>query len=73
MNKRLFCAEWIKPNDPMEGMFAYSTGTKPQSDITKRVMEITNAKAKYKVCSLSSTYDRTPLIYCAIPLKNYSP
>lgn len=57
INKRLFCSEWVNLNDPMEGMFAYSVGLKPGFDVAKRVMGITNAKRKYKICSLSSTYD----------------
>lgn len=57
INKRLYCADWINLNDPMEGMFAYSGGLKPGFDVAKRVMGITEAKRKYKICSLSSTYD----------------
>jgi hypothetical protein len=57
INKRLYCSEWINLNDPMEGMFEYSYESKPGFDVAKRVMGIKEAKRKYKICSLSATYD----------------
>jgi len=52
LNRRLFCADWNALNDPMEGMFAYSTrGEDPHAQ--QIVKGIGTAKSRYKVCSLS--------------------
>lgn len=55
MNKRLYCADWKNLNDPMEGMFAYSH--RKDFDVEKKVKGIAESKQKYKICSLSKTYD----------------
>lgn len=55
LNHRLYCADWRNLNDPMEGMFAYSA-TKNNPFIKKVVKGISNAKTKYRVCSLSSSF-----------------
>lgn len=62
-NDRLYCSDWAKLNDPMEGVFAYSypsssqkanTSQKDRADI---VAEIIRENKKLRVCSLSLTYD----------------
>ena len=55
MNKRLYCADWKNLNDPMEGIFAYSH--RKDFDAEKKVKGIAESKQKYKICSLSKTYD----------------
>ena len=58
INQRLFCSDWKDLNDPMEGMYAYSHGLKSdRSIIEERVKGIRESKRKYKICSLSSTFD----------------
>jgi len=58
INQRLYCSDWKDLNDSMEGMYAYSYS--PNSDlgrIADRVKGISESKRKYKICSLSSTFD----------------
>ena len=57
INKRLHCADWKNLNDPMEGTFVYSYKEKEESVVSKRVKGISEAKRKYKICSLSGTFD----------------
>ena len=57
INKRLHCADWKNLNDPMEGSFVYSYKGKEETDVSKRVKGISEAKRKYKICSLSGTFD----------------
>jgi hypothetical protein len=57
INKRLHCADWKNLNDPMEGSFVYSYKEKEETDVSKRVKGISEAKRKYKICSLSGTFD----------------
>lgn len=55
LNRRLYCADWKALNDPMEGMFAYSTrGKDPRAQ--QIVKGIGTAKSRYKVCSLSRDF-----------------
>jgi hypothetical protein len=55
LNHRLFCADWKTLNDPMEGMFAYSThGEDPRAQ--QIVKGTGTAKSRYKVCSLSRDF-----------------
>lgn len=55
LNRRLFCSDWKNLNDPMEGMFAFSSrGHDPA--VQSRVKGIGNAKQRYKICSLSSDF-----------------
>lgn len=55
LNKRLYCADWRDLNDPMEGMFVYSTrGREPRAQ--QVVKGIGDAKRRYKVCSLSRDF-----------------
>jgi hypothetical protein len=55
LNRRLYCADWKALNDPMEGMFAYSTrGEDPRAQ--QIVKGIGTAKSRYKVCSLSRDF-----------------
>ncbi|MBV1700619.1 MAG: hypothetical protein KGQ46_02220 [Hyphomicrobiales bacterium] len=55
LNSRLFCSDWRKLNDPMEGIFAYSTHGH-DSEIQNLVKGIGNAKSAYKICSLSENF-----------------
>ncbi|GIK48238.1 MAG: hypothetical protein BroJett013_09350 [Alphaproteobacteria bacterium] len=54
VNRRLFCADWRKLNDPMEGLFKYSS--KLETYAEERVKGIGQAKSQYKVCSLSADF-----------------
>ena len=55
LNRRLFCADWKSLNDPMEGMFAYSTNS-DSPEVQRVVKGIGNEKQRYKVCSLSADF-----------------
>jgi len=55
LNKRLYCTDWKNLNDPMEGLFVYSY--KKNLDVEEKVKGIVETKQKYKICSLSKTYD----------------
>lgn len=55
LNRRLFCADWRSLNDPMEGMFAYSTKAKTP-EVERVVKGIGDEKQRYKVCSLSADF-----------------
>ncbi|MCF8245500.1 MAG: DUF2971 domain-containing protein [Saprospiraceae bacterium] len=58
INNRLYCANWNDLNDPMEGMYAYQSNRKTNhSIITQKVKGIRVSKRKYKICSLSETFD----------------
>ena len=55
LENRLFCSDWKNLNDPMEGMFAYSTKV-DSPDVQRIVRSIGTKKARYKVCSLSRDF-----------------
>lgn len=55
INRRLYCADWRTLNDPMEGMFMYST-RQAETRVERIVRGIGNAKSRYKVCSLSGDF-----------------
>lgn len=55
LNRRLFCSDWRELNDPMEGMFVYSTDGR-ESHAQRVVKGIGSAKSRYKVCSLSRDF-----------------
>lgn len=55
LNRRLYCADWKSLNDPMEGMFAYSTSS-DSPEVQRVVKGIGNEKQRYKVCSLSADF-----------------
>lgn len=57
-NNRLYCAEWGKLNDPMEGAFGYSYDSTEERDFSKEVADIIRRTKQIKVCSLSKTFDR---------------
>ncbi len=57
INNRLYCSEWNNLNDPMEGAFINSHNLKETSIAAAKVTGIITAKRKYKICSLSGTYD----------------
>jgi hypothetical protein len=55
INRRLYCADWRQLNDPMEGMFAFSSrGEEPRAQ--RIVKGIGEAKSRYKVCSLAADF-----------------
>ena len=56
-NQRLYCADWGKLNDPMEGFFSYSYSSSSEKDYSKKVEEIIKQKKRIKICSLSKTFD----------------
>ena len=56
-NNRLYCADWTKLNDPVEGMFVYSYASDGGNDYKKEVGQIIEEKKRLKVCSLSRTFD----------------
>lgn len=55
LNRRLYCSDWRKLNDPMEGMFVYATGGH-ETEAQRIVKGIGAAKSRYKVCSLSAGF-----------------
>lgn len=55
LNRRLHCSDWHRLNDPMEGMFVYSTHG-PEPEAQRRVKGIGEAKRQYKVCSLAGAF-----------------
>ena len=60
INQRLYCADWKRLNDPMEGMFTLYRKDLTEGTYTKSVMGakgVVNAKRKYKICSLSRSLD----------------
>lgn len=54
-NRRLYCTDWRRLNDPMEGIFSYSTKA-DEPYVQRLVKGIGEAKSKYKVCSLSADF-----------------
>jgi hypothetical protein len=56
-NNRLRCSDWRQLNDPMEGMFAYSTRATDEQDHSDQVAEIIRHKKNLLVCSLAGTFD----------------
>ena len=55
-NRQLFCADWSRLNDPMEGMFEYSYSSTKGKDSKEQVEQIIREKKRLKVCSLSQTF-----------------
>ena len=55
LNRRLFCSDWRSLNDPMEGLFVYSTNGL-EGEAERRVKGIGEAKSRYKVCSLARDF-----------------
>jgi len=55
-NQRLHCADWSQLNDPMEGMFAYSSRADAE-DPKKLIDQIIREKQRIKICSLSRTFE----------------
>jgi hypothetical protein len=57
LKRRLYCADWRRLNDPMEGMFAsiYREAERPY--VQQVVMGIRDAKRRYNVASLAGTFD----------------
>lgn len=58
INQRLYCADWQNLNDPMEGIYSYTHSLKSDTKIIEeKVRGIRDSKRKYKICSLSSTFN----------------
>ncbi len=55
LRRRLYCGDWRSMNDPMEGLFMYST-TGQVPSIQERIKGIGDAKSIYRVCSLSASF-----------------
>jgi len=56
-NQRLYCADWSRLNDPMEGAFVYSYSSTGGHDYKKEVEAIIREKQQLRICSLSKTFD----------------
>ena len=56
-NNRLYCADWSRLNDPMEGAFGYSHNSTSEIDRSTFVEEVQLEKSRIKICSLSKTFD----------------
>ncbi|MGV3615755.1 MAG: hypothetical protein ACO1SV_10515 [Fimbriimonas sp.] len=56
-NQRLYCAPWSDLNDPMEGVFGYSHGQEAPDGFRDAVEQVIREKQRYRVCSLSETFD----------------
>lgn len=58
INQRLFCSDWKSLNDPMEGVYSYSHDLKaPREKIKGKTRLIQESLSKFKICSLSETFD----------------
>lgn len=57
LKRRLYCADWRRLNDPMEGMFASVHREAERPYVQQVVMGIRDAKRRYKVASLAGTFD----------------
>lgn len=55
--KRLYCSDWEKLNDPMEGIFRYSYRSHERSLYDEFVKILHQEKKKLLVCSLSKKFD----------------
>lgn len=53
MNERLYAAEFVKLNDPMEGLFRYDPNV-ADLNLLNRIVEV---KKQLRICSLSETPD----------------
>lgn len=56
-NRRLYCSDWSKLNDPVEGAFSYQYLGSKRSDPADPVADIIKNKKQIKICSLSQTFD----------------
>jgi hypothetical protein len=56
-NQRLYCADWAMLNDPMEGLFVFSASPGSDGRGPSGVEQISSEKKRYRVCSLSKTFD----------------
>jgi hypothetical protein len=57
INKRLYCSDWRDLNDPLEGDFGYSAASGNYSAVQQWLKGIRETKRRYKICSLSETFD----------------
>ena len=55
-NRRLYCADWSRLNDPMEGRFVYAFSSGNGGDPNKEMGRIIREKERLRVCSLSKTF-----------------
>ncbi len=56
-NQRLYCADWARLNDPMEGRFVYAYSSYSGGDRKTEVAMIIREKKRLRVCSLSRTFE----------------
>jgi len=58
-NEQLYCSEWSKLNDPMEGVFTYPLYADDMNEleVRKALSNIREEKKKLRVCSLSGVSD----------------
>ena len=56
-NRRLYCSDWSKLNDPVEGHFSYQYSGSKRTDPAGPVAELIRNKKRLRVCSLSQTFD----------------
>lgn len=56
-NSRLYCADWLHLNDPLEGEYAYSPPVRNDARVNQILDQIRDEKKRIRVCSLSETYD----------------
>lgn len=57
LNSRLYCADWTKLNDPVEGIFSYSYTSATSAQANDFIQQVGRAKRPLRVCSLSRTFD----------------
>lgn len=57
LKRRVYCADWNRLNDPMEGMFATVHRNAERPFVQQAVMGIRDAKRRYKIASLAGTFD----------------
>lgn len=57
LEKRLYCSDWEKLNDPMEGIFRYSYRSDQRSVYDEFVRILHREKKRLLVCSLSKTFN----------------
>jgi hypothetical protein len=57
LNGRLYCADWSRLNDPMEGYFRYNFHDQKEEDAKREAARIMREKSGLRVCSLASTFE----------------
>jgi len=54
VNQRLYCAHWKELNDPLEGRYELSLGSKSQKTEVTMASRIENARDAYRIASLTA-------------------